>query len=299
MYQFRTVYVKDELKIEQHKVLNDSVQVVQGFNLQQNDLKKQRCDAVAEDSFFVDDRGYFKNLIYSVNQQLFFSDDFNASFSVTILQQFDFVQKTYFSSIASKQSNIDSFVFTQSWCQSDYLGQDNLIKYTINSNIIVNDIVYSTLNVGLYTFDIFDKFNFFVETNCEDIQLYSIRQKFMIKNKVDTNNLLQFAKIQTENQMYEKVALKGNKYWLFDSLQGTIVSNNITLLQGKHNFTIRKLNTPKAYCFSVDVINPYKRIGDDLFYINEDSRENAKLLSNYQFVSEKINILSKDDIIIS
>lgn len=166
------------------------------------------------------------------------------------------------------RENNDSLIVKQKWCQSDTVQKENLIKFSIQSNILVNDIVYSTKNISFFKFDIFDQFSFFIQ----NIQQY----------KQYINNLYDFSLVESQ-------IVKKNDYYIKDSINGNIFSNKVKLSEGNHNIIIGKYNSIKRFCFTINVITPIYKKENCFVVYNKYDLKNLKIMPNYSLTEQYIN----------
>lgn len=292
----KIIYVSDSISFEQDKNYSDSLQLTDTFFLSQNDiLDKNVALTVHEPLFTCQKYNYINSLTCFQQFFCFQQQSFSSNNTLNILNDdIDIMQNKYiFKNIIKTIYFAQSFAVKQSWCDSDNLEQDNKIRFTLNCDVLVNDVVYSTMNIGYYTFDIFDDFSFFVNSNLlQQRNTYNIIDKFSLRHKINQEEFEEFYNIQKQIKMYQKIEIDVKKYFVLDDKDGVIFNNKIRLTNGLHNFSIRKINTPKVYNFTVNVVSPYRKVDDKIYYLNKNDLQNAKLLSNYQIQQQQVDALN-------
>lgn len=315
---------------ENQEITVKYIYVHQGISLSDVNHSQSLSDQLDEQMIFSDDSNsanssfngvYFNDLLEVVNDEFQINDNVsNYLYSMMSLEQcFNFsqlhnlenicrsviqsdcfccVQKDY--NIQSSQSYLysDGIYCCQTWCESDYIGRDNVIHFVINSDIVVGDIIYSTVNIPYYKFTIFDNFNFFVDSYVTQNKT-TLKEKFYLNPKVNNEYVSDFYKIQYESDIHQTILIDAKRYFVYSDRDGVIFNNGISLKQGVHNMKIRKMNTPKAYYFKINVINPYIKKDGKIYQFVQQQLENAKVLSNYQLQPLQNNEVLNDVVSVS
>ena len=271
-------------------------------------LKEVDCFIVQDNLTYVEITG--GNNIKIESTGIIFDDN------LTIDQDFSIVRGTYqfsdslqfdvsFSSQQIQQNIMhDKLVYFQNWCNSDNLYNSDIIVYSVNSDILVNDIYYNTFNIGNYTFSNKDVFSFFEIKN----QGYNIQnnkgqrfnERVKAQTKVNGDKAVEYALLSESDSTLgfytnSKIQLFFSQYFIQSDIDGIIFNNNIKLTVGKHNIKIKQLNTPKVYYFNINVVaNQFLQKGkdcvQDIYRYYQRDLHNAKLYSNYKLDSKKIDL---------
>ena len=149
----KIIYIKDELKIQ----YNNSYYKLNPF---QDDLYFN-----SEFDNYYNFQLFYETLVFTVQsdfstvsltnilQEDLYMNSLYSIISLTpLLQENLYLNESWSNEESIIIKNKDSIVLNENWCNSDNVQNDNVIKYTVNADILVNDVLYSTLNIQNYQF---------------------------------------------------------------------------------------------------------------------------------------------------
>lgn len=282
------VYTKDCLLFSEQNKRQESLLFSDDLIYSEN-IYKQDSSFVINEDYIIDDSSTNlsdnnkTNTVINEYLQVLQQSFYIYNPQITIQDQLSVVETKY------NISDINQIVckqivnFKENWCNSDNYYNSNIIQYNVNSDILVNDIMYNSFNIHRYKFDVRDDFSFFIDNNK---QLMEEQQKIHSVFQINGQN-----EQLTKNQFVsQKVQVDVKKYQVLSNIDGLIINNKIHLSVGKHNIKIKKLNTPKVFYFDIQVLSPYRRQYDKVYMLDIFDLQNAKYYSNYEIQQNQVEV---------
>lgn len=270
----KIIHVKDSFKIIDNT--NDSNTIIEIVD----DLSVIKYDILINDIFItINDTLNVTNMYLNYkNTELIIDDIINISEnnynsdSYILINDIININDSVYCNYTTHYLFYDDLYYTEYWCDSNYV-IDGVITFPNMNFIVVNDLIYNTVNIEYYKFTIDDIFNFFIGNK--------------YKNKF------------SETPMFSEDSLitKTNCIILSD-IDGQIINNNIFLSEGLHNLKYKFKNTACQLTLKVLVNNKFYHDNNVLYEYNDNDLYKAKLIRNHIIHSEESKI-NEDNIILS